>query len=125
MPPLHPLAHPPAAWLHEVENLPLLPRPAAELCQPLITSSARLQPLPEHLHPHAARPWGCLGTLQVASGQDDTFFKEEIHPGEALGGASGYVSSPCVQCELPEMIQGEVWELIWVNRRSDPDCAAH
>lgn len=92
---------------HKVENLPLLHCSVAKLCQPLITSSAQLQPLPEHLHPHAARPWGCLGMLCVANGQDDTFFKEEIQPGEALGGASGSDSPPCVQGKLPAMLQGE------------------
>lgn len=44
-------------------------------------------------------------------------FKEEIQPGEALGGASGSVSPPCVHGKLLAMIQGEVWELIWVNQR--------
>lgn len=61
--------------------------------------------------------------FQVADEQD-TFFKEEIQPGEALGGASGSVSRSCVQGKLPAMIQGEVWKLIWVNRRRDPDFAA-
>lgn len=45
--------------------------------------------------------------LRVANGQDDTFFKEEIQRGEALGGASRSVSPPCVQGKLPAMLQGE------------------
>lgn len=52
-------------------------------------------------------------------------FKEEIEPGEALGGASGAVCPPCVQGKLLAMIRGEVWELILVNQRTDTDFAAH
>lgn len=62
--------------------------------------------------------------LWVAEGQY-TIFMEEIQPVEVLGGAFVFARHPRVQGKLLAMIQGEVWELIWVNWSSGQDSAAH